>query len=35
MGEELWEIFSVAVDERGPAPRPADLRALVVRLESL
>jgi len=35
MGEELWEIYSTAVDERGPAPDPRRLRDLVARLEAL
>ena len=35
MGEELWEIFATAVDERGPAPHPRELHALVERLERL
>ena len=35
MGEELWEIFSTAVDERAPAPSPQRLHALVERLERL
>jgi hypothetical protein len=35
MGEELWQIFSTAADERGPGPDPKRLRDLVARLEAL